>query len=219
MSMKLLVGIVPAGRGEEIESAAIAAGAGGGTILRGRGTASSSILQLLGLGDSSKEITLNVVEDAAAPAVSDAIRAASARHRAPFGVLFGIDADHFVKGGETPAKLSGDSTMNDNASYRLIHVIVNKGYAEDAMAAARAAGAGGGTILHARGTAREDDAKFFGVPIVPEKDTLLILVPAEKAEDIFRAICALPCLAEKGSGVAFTLPVSEFALLGKGSEG
>ncbi len=105
--------------------------------------------------------------------------------------------------------------MSETSDYRLVHVIVNKGYAEDAMAAARKAGAGGGTILHARGTAREDDAKFFGVPIVPEKDTLLILVPTEKASAVFDAIRSLPCLAEKGSGIVFTLPVSDFSVLGR----
>ncbi len=215
MRQKLLVSIAPDGHGEEIASAARKAGAGGGTILLGRGTASSSLLQLLGLGDSAKEIALSVVAAADAPAIEDAIRSTAARHRAHFGVLFSISVDDFIKGGEESAPFSGDPAMSETSDYRLVHVIVNKGYAEDAMAAARKAGAGGGTILHARGTAREDDAKFFGVPIVPEKDTLLILVPTEKASAVFDAIRSLPCLAEKGSGIVFTLPVSDFAVLGR----
>ncbi|MBQ9726925.1 MAG: P-II family nitrogen regulator [Kiritimatiellae bacterium] len=84
------------------------------------------------------------------------------------------------------------------------------------MAAARAAGAGGGTVLSAHGTAKPDDATFFGVPIVPEKDTLLVLVPEEKADAVFDAVRALPCLAEKGSGVVFCAPVERFAALGGG---
>ena len=57
---KLIVTIVPHESGEFITNAAKEAGAGGGTILMGRGTASNSVLQLLGLGDTSKDITLNI---------------------------------------------------------------------------------------------------------------------------------------------------------------
>ena len=54
----LVVSIVPHGSGEEVAAAANAAGAGGGTALLGRGTAASSILQLLGLGDRKDTVTL-----------------------------------------------------------------------------------------------------------------------------------------------------------------
>jgi nitrogen regulatory protein PII len=99
--------------------------------------------------------------------------------------------------------------------YKLISVIVNKGYAEDAMAAARKAGAKGGTILGARGTANENDARFFGVKLVPEKELLLILAPNDVADAVFEAVRALPCFAEKGSGIEFAVPVRDFALLGR----
>ena len=72
----LVVSIVPHGSGEMIAAAANAAGAGGGTALLGRGTAASSILQLLGLGDTSKDIVLTLVPAATEEAVADAIRAA-----------------------------------------------------------------------------------------------------------------------------------------------
>ena len=93
--------------------------------------------------------------------------------------------------------------------------IVNKGYAEDAMAAARKAGASGGTILGARGTASEADARFFGVKLVPEKELLLILTPVAVAEAVFQAVRALPCFAEKGSGIEFSVPVRDFTALGR----
>ena len=47
---KLIMCIVPHNSGELITNAAKQAGAGGGTIIMGRGTASNSVLQLLGLG-------------------------------------------------------------------------------------------------------------------------------------------------------------------------
>ena len=51
MSCNLIVSIVPHDSGELITNAAKTAGAGGGTIIMGRGTAANSVLQLLGLGD------------------------------------------------------------------------------------------------------------------------------------------------------------------------
>lgn len=104
--------------------------------------------------------------------------------------------------------------MADN-TYQMINVIVNKGYAEDAMAAARKAGAGGGTIISARGTAKEGDAAFFGMTIVPEKDMLMILVPSDKKDAIVNAITELPCFDQAGSGIIFCNEAQNFTVLGK----
>lgn len=217
MSYKLIVSIVPHDCGEIITNAANSAGAGGGSIIMGRGTAANSVLQLLGLGDTSKDIVYVVVSSDKKDDVLNAIVSASNEKKAHFGVLFTIDVGSFIKAGpnkgEIKSDLQGESKME--SSYQMINVIVNKGYAEDAMAAARKAGAGGGTIIGARGTAREDDEAFFGMKIVPEKDMLIILVPTDKKDDIVRAITDLPCFAEAGSGIVFCNEAKDFTLLGK----
>ena len=212
----LVVSIVPHGSGEEVAAAANAAGAGGGTALLGRGTAASSILQLLGLGDTAKDIVLTVVPAAAEETVASAIHGATAGKKPHFGVLFRIATPHFARNGvPQTGSAEGTPAMQNDPLRELICVIVNKGYAEDAMAAARKAGAGGGTVLAARGTARPDDAAFFGVPLVPEKDVLLILAEADCARAVYEAVRTLPCLAEKGSGIVFSLPVHAFSQLGR----
>lgn len=212
---KLIISIVPHDNGELITNAAKLAGAGGGSIIMGRGTAENSIIQLLGLGDTSKDISYIIAEDEIVPEAIKRIQEASANKK-HFGVLFTVDVDNFIKSG-SPENLNsqeGDKTMTDN-SYEMINVIVNKGYAEDAMAAARRAGAGGGTIISARGTAKEGDAKFFGLEIVPEKELLVILVPVEKKEAILKAVSELPCLQKAGSGIVFCNPANNFTVLGK----
>ena len=55
----------------------------------------------------------------------------------------------------------------------LILTIVERGYADDVMDAAKAAGARGGTILHARGTGSKEAEKFFGIIVQPEKELIL----------------------------------------------
>ena len=218
MNSKLVASIVPDGAAAAVDAAARSAGATGGTVLRGRGTAATSLLQLLGLGGSAREIALHVVPGPAEPRVADAVRdALAAAHKRRVGVLFTLDVPRFVRGGVPEPPLLEEPAVNANPTHRLLVAIVNKGYAEDAMAAARKAGAGGGTVLSAHGTAKPDDATFFGVPIVPEKETLLVLVPEEKADAVFDAVRALPCLADKGSGVVFCAPVERFAPLGGGA--
>ena len=218
MNRKLVAAIVPDGAASAIDAAARAAGAQGGTVLRGRGTAASSLLQLLGLGGSAKEISLHVVPGPAEPRVAEAIRAAAAARKPHFGVLFTLDVPRMARGGVPEPPPLEEETVSTERTHRLVVAIVNKGFAEDAMAAARKAGAGGGTVLSAHGTAKPDDATFFGVPIVPEKDVLLILVPAEAADAVVDAVRDLPCLQEKGSGIVFCAPVERFAPLGGGAD-
>ena len=220
MNYKLLVSIVPRDCGELISNAAKSAGAGGGTIAMGRGTASNGVLQLLGLGDTSKDIVYIILDEEKYASVKAAIIAAS-ESKKHFGVLFTLNTGSFIKAGNRDSSESaisiskGEKAMAANNSYQMINVIVNKGYAEDAMAAARKAGAGGGTIMGARGTAKEGDAAFFGMKIVPEKDMLMILVPSEKKDDIVNAIKELPCFAEAGSGIIFCNEAQDFTVLGK----
>ena len=215
---KLIMCIVPHNSGEFITNATKEAGAGGGTIIMGRGTASNSVLQLLGLGDTSKDITMNIVEQKSADEVCAKIEQACSTKKAHFGVLFTLDVNSFMKAGGTQKsagpidKKSGEDNMEN---YEMINIIVNKGYAEDAMAAARKAGAGGGTIIGAKGTAKEGDSTFFGVDIVPEKEMLMILVPQDKKDAIVQAVSSLACFEKAGSGIIFSNKAESFKLLGK----
>ena len=212
---KLIISIVPHNSGEIITNAANLAGSRGGTILMGRGTAENSIIQLLGLGDKSKDIVYILVEEEICQNVLDKIKE-STQNKKNFGIVFTIDINNFLRSGSIKNLENenlGVEKMND--SYEMINVIVNKGYAEDAMAAARKAGAGGGTIINARGTAKEGDAKFFGIEIVPEKEMLLILVPKDNKDEIIKAISDLPCLNKAGSGILFTNSANNFTVLGK----
>ena len=215
MSYKLIVTIVPHNYGDEVSSIAVKAGAGGGTVLMGRGTAENNILQLLGLGDTSKDITYNIVEQNIEQKVREAIIEETKKKKNHFGVMFSILLGDFMKAGAVEQDLEGEKIMEETDSYEMINMIVNKGYAEDAMAAARKAGARGGTIIAARGTAKEGDAKFFGMEIVPEKEMLMILVPCNQKEDIIASIKQLKCFEKAGSGIIFCNKASDFTTLGK----
>lgn len=217
MNYKLIVCIVPHGFGEKIVNSGKSAGANGGTIIMGRGTASNGVLQLLGLGDTSKDITYIITEEEKKDEICEAIKDSIPEKYKHFGVMFCQNTGEFWKAGSKPIgaeEKNGGSKMNQ-CNHEVINVIVNKGYAEDAMAAARRAGAGGGTIISARGTAKEGDEKFFGMEIVPEKDMLMILIPSDKKADVVKAISELPCFSKAGSGIIFCNQAQDFTLLGK----
>ena len=91
--------------------------------------------------------------------------------------------------------------------HECIVCIVNSGYSETVMEAAREAGAGGGTVLGARGTATKDAEKFFGITVHPEKEIVMILVNREIRDVVLHALYQKVGLQTKGQGIAFALPV------------
>lgn len=95
-----------------------------------------------------------------------------------------------------------------NGPYELIVAIVNHGFEEDVMAAARAAGARGGTVFNARGTANaKDETQFLGISLHPHKEIVFILTHTETKANIMQAIKENAGLATPGAGILFTLPV------------
>ncbi len=91
--------------------------------------------------------------------------------------------------------------------YEMIVCIVNTGFSDAVMDAARKYGARGGTVLHARGTANPEAENFFKITIQPEKEVVMILVASDIKDDILHAIYKEVGLNSPGQGIAFTLPV------------
>lgn len=100
-------------------------------------------------------------------------------------------------------------TTINNENAELVLVIVNNGFADLVMEAAKRKGARGGTILHARGTGNKEMEKFFGISISPEKEIVLILVKKDQKDEILSEIYKDAGLDTNGQGIAFSLPVSD----------
>ncbi|MDE7100601.1 MAG: hypothetical protein K2O05_01965 [Anaeroplasmataceae bacterium] len=99
-------------------------------------------------------------------------------------------------------------------TYEAIFCIVNAGFADDVMVAARACGAGGGTVLSARGTAKEEAEKIFNISIQPEKEIILILARNDIKDDILHSIYKNVGLSTPGQGIAFSVPVNQVVGIG-----
>lgn len=96
-------------------------------------------------------------------------------------------------------------------NHEVILAIVNAGFAEEAMDLARQQGVRGGTILNARGVAREKEAAFFGITIHPEKEILLMVVEKSIRDKVLNTLYSRMGMGEKAQGIAFSLPVSDVA--------
>ena len=96
-------------------------------------------------------------------------------------------------------------------NHEVIFAIVNSGFAEDVMDVAREQGVRGGTILNARGVAKEDAAAFFGITLHAEKEILMMVVEKDIRDNVLNAIYKEMGMAKAAQGIAFSLPVSDVA--------
>lgn len=94
-------------------------------------------------------------------------------------------------------------------NHEVIFCIVNAGFSDAVMDAAKEFGAGGGTVIRARGTANTEAEKLFNIVIQPEKELVMILVEREIRDDILHAVYRAVGLNTPGQGIAFSLPVDQ----------
>ena len=102
-------------------------------------------------------------------------------------------------------------------NFEVILCIVNNGFSETVMDAAKEVGARGGTVIHARGTANKEAEEFFHITIQPDKEIVMILVPTDIKDAVLRAVYEHAGLKTAGQGIAFSLPVDDVVGISTGA--
>lgn len=105
----------------------------------------------------------------------------------------------------------GEETVLKDTKYELLITIANQGYTDLIMDAARKANAGGGTVLHAKGTGMDGAEKFLGFSLAAEKEMVFIVVKKEDKNNIMRAIMDEAGMNSKAKSIVFSLPVTSTA--------
>ena len=157
----------------------------------GRGTATTEVLDFLGLEATEKAVLFCV-----APRSPRMVRQAARELWLDIpgqGVLMTVPVNSI--GGPTAKEYllheqEGEAAMEREITHDLIVVIANQGSTDLVMDAAREAGATGGTAIHAKGTGTELVQKFFGVSIASEQEMVFILTRSEAKKPIMKAIMA-----------------------------
>ena len=101
--------------------------------------------------------------------------------------------------------------MSNDYGSELIVTIVKKGWSEPVLAAARGAGAEGGTVIFGRGTGIHEVKTLLGIAIEPEKEIILTVVAVDRTDAVLDAIVAAAELDQPGMGLAFVLPIRRVA--------
>ena len=174
-------------------------------------------LSTLGLEKTEKAVLFAVITADSWPRIQKALRRQMRIDVPGTGIAFivpvssigGKRALLFLTEHQT-LELKEESTLKDTR-YDLLLVIANQGYTGSIMDAARAAGAGGGTVIHAKGTGMEGAEKFLGISLAAEKEMIYIVVHRDKRNEIMSAIMRDAGMASKAKSICFTLPVSATA--------
>jgi len=189
-------------------------------LCHGSGTATSDFYHVLGFDVSKKQLVSGLTKKREWPGIKKDVTERFAVSAYSKGIAFvisvdsicGVSAYKFVTNTRPMGLDKGDIPMEEiqkNDNYEMVMAIVNDGYTDLVMDAAKKAGARGGTILHARGTGNKDIEKFFGVVITPEKQIVMVLVPKDIKDAVIASIYQECGINTKGQGIAFAMPVSD----------
>ena len=102
-----------------------------------------------------------------------------------------------------------------DTKYEAVFCIVNSGFSDDVMFAARKVGAAGGTIIKGRGTAPLEAERLFKITVQPEKEIVLLLVPETIKDKVLQELYHSVGLDNAGQGIVFSLPVDKALGLAK----
>lgn len=183
----------------------------------GRGTAGSDILNYFSLEATQKEVLFAAVTDTVWSNVKRGLQSIMQIDIPGTGIAFAIPMSsvggkrqlQFLTGGQEFKK--GEESVLKDTKHELVVAIANPGYTELIMDAARRGNAGGGTVLHAKGTGMEGAEKFLGVSLADEKEIVLMVVKQEDKNTVMRAIMEDAGLDSKARSVVFSLPVTSTA--------
>ena len=183
----------------------------------GEGTASSDMLDYLGLDKAEKLVVFSVQEEDDWLRIKKQLQQKLKIDAPGGGIAFiiplssigGKKALQFLLEKQDYQK-EEESTLKDTER-ELIIVIADQGNIELIMDAAREAGAYGGTVIHARGTGMEKAEHFMGVSLAAEKEMIFIVAKKEQKNNIMKAIMEKAGMESRAKSIVFSLPVTDTA--------
>lgn len=192
----------------------------------GHGTASSELLDVLGIGTGERDIVISLGTEERVDSLVDAINE-DLLHRIPsHGLVFTLPVEginnmvaaslSYLDGdlsGKEEKKMEQEQKESMHR-YSLILVTVNQGHTDIVMNTAKEAGARGGTIIRARWNGSEEAEQFYGITLQGEKEILAILASTECRNAIMEKINEKHGIRTDAGAVICSLPVEHLLRLG-----
>ncbi len=179
-----------------------------------QGTAGNQLLDYFGLEKTEKVVTFSFVTRSTWRSVKFAMQRELRIDVPGTGIAFIVPVSSiggkkslafFTDGQDFGA---GEESALKDTKYELLVVIANQGHTELIMDAAREEQAGGGTVLHAKGTGMEKAEKFLGFSLVNEKELVFIVVKTATKNRIMKAIMDKAGMSTDAKSIVFSLPVT-----------
>lgn len=186
-------------------------------ITLGRGTAASEVMDYFGLESAEKAVLFAVVTAGIWKEVKKGLQNRFRIDVPGMGIAFTVPLASI--GGKRELKflteqqdyVKGEEGTLKETIHELLVVIANQGYSNLIMDAAKSAGAGGGTVIHARGTGMERAESFFGVSLASEKEIIFIVSRTSQRSEIMKAVMKEAGMESKAKSIIFSLPVTSTA--------
>ncbi len=192
----------------------------------GRGTARSAVLDYLGIGETEKAVVFSLFPESDEELILHEIREKMSLYLVGRGISFTVPlsaVSDIIAGGLVRAAanktVNGSKIMNnEERKYDLIIAAVDSNLTDEAMEAARSAGAAGGTIIRARSLENAKAEQFIGITLAKEQELLLILSKREGKLAIMNALSERVGLKTEAGGIIFSIPVDRTAGIGAAEE-
>lgn len=169
---------------------------------QGTGTVRRARMREQGLSDMRKELVTILAEVDDARAILEDLKTELHLEEENAGIAFLREAVPHKTGIEREGKTMEKSAQVD---FMAVHVLVNKGFAEEVILAGERAGTRGATVLPAKGEARPGDIP--GLLIENDKELILIITSRDKARRLLEAIQTDDVLMGQGDAKVFMMEV------------
>ena len=187
------------------------------------GTATGEILSALGLASTPKSVLVGMMPAPFAGEMLRRLRKSLKLYMPGNGIAFTIAltgaTNHMHRMLDTLntsiADGDKDNMSHSETKYALIAAVVDRGFSDEVMAAAKDAGARGGTVISSRRTTGAQAAQLWGLSLQEEKDAVLILAPAGHRTEMMQAIAKRCGIATEAKGLILSMPIDGVVGIGE----
>ena len=187
----------------------------------GKGTATSEIMDILGLGSSEKDVLLSFAAASAAKKLLHDLDNELRGHTGGAGIVVSIPVSGLNSLVANLAAYHAESLKEkeegndmERSENSLILVVCARGCTDDVMTTAKAHGARGGTVVRGRLSGRKELEQAYEVELKAEREIVAIVVPTSLRGPIMEAINAEHGLRSEAQAALCSLPIEQIVRLG-----
>ena len=177
------------------------------------GTASSEMIDVLGLGSPERCVLISFLPTAFANEMLRKLKRELKLTTVNSGIAFTLPLVgannllvHLTEPLNNQSKQERVEFRMTDVKHYMILAVVNQGHSENVMEAARAAGARGGTVIPSRCVGNEQ-ATVWGICLQEEKDMVLIVANRDNKLNIMKEISEKCGMHSEAKGMVVSLPI------------